>query len=308
MTTTSLDVPRSTRPPVVTRPSGPAGPRRPSRPLWASRSAVNFVLLLFLIYCLGPLLWLVMASTKNANALFGSDLFSLRGFDFVGNVKMLFSQDGGVYGTWYLNSILYAFVGAAVAALFCVGAGYVFDKIRFRGKGPLFALVLISVMVPQTVLALPLYLVASRVGLVNTYWAVLIPVLLDPFGVYLARIFSAGYIDPGLVEAATIDGASHLRAFFSVGLPLLAPGYVTIFLFQLTAIWNNFMLPLVMLSDNTLYPLSLGLYTWNSQAPITPQFYQVVIIGSLLALLPLIVAFLILQRYWRSGLTAGAIK
>ncbi len=307
MTAATLDRSASrTRPPtpVRRRRTGPVG----GRPHWSSRAVVNVLVLLAVLYCLGPLLWLLMASTKNAEALFASNLFSTEGFALLGNIRQLVTEADGVYLRWYANSLLYAFVGAAVAALLSVAAGYVFDKFAFRGKRALFALVLVSVMVPPTVLALPMYLVASTLGVVDSIWAILIPVLFNPFGVYLARIFSQGYVPDAVVEAARVDGASHLRTFSSIGLRLMAPGYVTIFLFQLTAIWNNFMLPLVMLSDTDLYPLSLGLYTWNSQATITPLYYQLTIIGSLLALVPLVVAFLFLQRFWRSGLTAGSVK
>lgn len=210
--------------------------------------------------------------------------------------------------TWYVNSLLYAVVGAAISAMVSVAAGYAFDKYRFRHKEKLFGLVLAAVMVPQTVLALPLYLMASASGLVNTFWAVFIPVLFNPFGVYLGRIFSQGYVPNEVVEAARMDGAGELTMYLRVALRMLGPGVVTVFLFQLTAIWNNFFLPLVMLSDHELYPVSLGLYTWNSSATVSPEYYPVVIMGSLLAVLPLIVAFVALQRFWRSGLTAGAVR
>ncbi|RFU86854.1 carbohydrate ABC transporter permease [Streptomyces triticagri] len=251
---------------------------------------------------------MLLASTVDAEALFASDFFDLSNFAFVDNIRALLAQDDGAYLTWYGNSLLYAVGGAAIGALVSTAAGYVFDKFEFTGKRPLFALILISVMVPATVLALPLYLLASDLGLANTVWSVLIPVLFNPFGVYLARMFSASYVPDEVLEAARVDGANELRSFFSVGLRMLAPGYVTIFLFQLTAIWNNFFLPLVMLNDTELYPLSLGLYSWNSTAPINPDYYPLMVIGSLLALLPLVVAFLLLQRYWRSGLTAGSVK
>jgi multiple sugar transport system permease protein len=116
---------------------------------------------------------------------------------------------------------------------------------------------------------------------------------------------TTGYVPGESLEAALVDGASELHIFFRIGLRMLGPGFVTVFLFQLTSIWNNFFLPLVMLSDEKLYPLSLGLNSWNSQATITPEYYPIVIIGSLP---PLIVAFLMLQRPWRSGLTAGSVK
>jgi multiple sugar transport system permease protein len=272
------------------------------------RTAVNTIVGIAVLYTLVPVLWLVLAASKDRDALFGSDLLSPQGFSFLKNLSGLFGMDGGIYGRWYANSLLYAVLGAAVSALVSIASGYAFDKYRFRHKEKLFGLVLAAVMVPQTVLALPLYLMASGTGLVNTFWAVFIPVLFNPFGVYLGRIFSQGYVPDEVLEAARMDGAGELATYFRVALRMLGPGVVTVFLFQLTAIWNNFFLPMVMLSDHELYPLSLGLYTWNSSATVSPEYYPVVVMGSLLAVLPLIVAFILLQRFWRSGLTAGAVK
>ncbi|WP_406465727.1 carbohydrate ABC transporter permease [Streptomyces sp. NBC_00111] len=280
----------------------------PLRPRLLGRSVVTLVVLVSVMYTLLPVLWLVLASTKNRDALFSSNILSLSDFSFVQNMKDLFAMDGGLFGRWYGNSLLYAVLGAALGALISIACGYAFDKYRFAHKEKLFGLVLAAVMVPQTVLALPLYLMASGTGLVNTFWAVCIPVLFNPFGVYLGRIFSQGYVPDEVLEAARMDGAGELAAYFRVALRMLGPGLVTIFLFQLTAIWNNFFLPMVMLSDQDLYPVSLGLYTWNSSASVSPEYYPVVIMGSLLAVVPLILAFALLQRFWRSGLTAGAVK
>ncbi|MGA5124965.1 carbohydrate ABC transporter permease [Streptomyces pseudogriseolus] len=278
------------------------------RPRLLGRATVNAVVAISVLYTLLPVLWLVLAASKNRDALFGSDLLSLDGFSFGRNLTDLFAMDGGLYGRWYVNSLLYAVLGAAVGALVSVACGYAFDKYRFRHKEKLFGLVLAAVMVPQTVLALPLYLMASEAGLVNTFWAVFVPVLFNPFGVYLGRVFSQGYVPDEVLEAARIDGAGELTMYARVALRMLGPGLVTVFLFQLTAVWNNFFLPMVMLSDQDLYPVSLGLYTWNSSAPVSPEYYPVVIMGSLLAVVPLILAFVLLQRFWRSGLTAGAVK
>ncbi|MFF0048864.1 carbohydrate ABC transporter permease [Streptomyces sp. NPDC005498] len=278
------------------------------RPRLLGRSVVQVVVGISVLYTLLPVLWLVLAASKDRDALFGSDVLSLNHFAFVQNLKDLFAMDGGLYGRWYGNSLLYAVLGAALGALVSIASGYAFDKYRFPHKEKLFGLVLAAVMVPQTVLALPLYLMASGTGLVNTFWAVFIPVLFNPFGVYLGRIFSQGYVPNEVLEAARVDGAGELTTYFRVALRMLGPGLVTVFLFQLTAIWNNFFLPMVMLSDQDLYPVSLGLYTWNSSATVSPEYYPVVIMGSLLAVLPLILAFALLQRFWRSGLTAGAVK
>ncbi|GAB3183165.1 carbohydrate ABC transporter permease [Nesterenkonia halophila] len=296
------------------KPSSGAGRGRRSGPAHLERSPllgraiVNLVLGVFVIYTLAPVLWLFFAATSDADALSSARVFSLEDPVLWQNLRELFATDGGIYGRWYLNTILYAVVGGILSALISTACGYAFEKYRFRHREKLFGLVLVAVMVPQTVLALPLYLIASQTGAVNTFWSVFIPLLFNPFGVYLARIFAEGYVPDEVLDAARVDGAGELKMFFSVALKMLAPGVMTVFLFQLTAIWNNFFLPMVMLSDQKLYPVALGLYNWNSMATVSPEYQLVVIAGSLLGLLPLILAFMLLQRFWKAGLTAGSVK
>ena len=134
-----------------------------------SRTVANAVVGLAALYTLLPAIWLLLASTKNADALFGSDILSFGDFSLWRNLSDLFAMEDGVYGRWYLNSLLYAVVGALIGSLISVSAGYAFDKYEFRHKEKFFGLVLTGVMVPPTVLALPLYLVASGIGLVNTF-------------------------------------------------------------------------------------------------------------------------------------------
>ncbi|WP_407552048.1 carbohydrate ABC transporter permease [Streptomyces sp. Pv4-95] len=284
------------------------GAARPAPGRRLSKAAVNGTLVLAVVYTLLPLVWLVTAATKDAGGLLAGDAFSFEGFDLGGNLSRLASFHDGLYLRWYANSLLYAGGGALLSALVSVAAGYAFDVYTFPGKEKLFGVVLLGVLVPTTALALPLYLLAARTGLVNTYWAVLIPVLAHPFGVYLARVFSAGYLPREAIEAARMDGAGELRIFWSIGLRMIMPGFVTIVLFQFTAIWNNFFLPLVMLSDQQLFPLSLGLYAWNSNTHAEPSYYPLVVTGSLLAVIPLIIAFVALQRHWKAGLAAGSVK
>jgi multiple sugar transport system permease protein len=186
--------------------------------------------------------------------------------------------------------------------------GYALAKYSFRGRETLFNVVLGGVLVPATALALPLFLVFSQVGATNTFWSVFLPSLVSPFGVYLARIYATSSVPDELVEAARIDGSGEIRTFFTVSTRLMMPAMVTIFLFQFVTIWNNFFLPLIMLRDEELFPVTLGLYIWNSQVSQIPEIRAYVIIGALLSIIPLIIAFLSLQRFWRSGLGTGAIK
>ncbi|MGW3347219.1 carbohydrate ABC transporter permease [Nonomuraea rubra] len=273
-----------------------------------SRATVNLLLIISALYTLLPLTWLLFASTKSLQDLYATPGFAFAGFNLFANLEAVAAEGGGVFFRWYLNSVLYAGLGAALSSFITVMAGYAFDKYRWWGKEKLFGLVLLGVLVPTTATAVPLYLLASKLGVVNTFWAVFVPVLVHPFGVYLARVLSAGYVPGEVLEAARSDGAGELRTFASVALPMLLPAYVTIFLFQFTAIWNNFFLPLVMLNDQNLYPLSLGLFSWEKQGSAFPEFHTLVITGSLLSVVPLLLVFLFLQRFWKAGLTAGSVK
>ncbi|MFF4966175.1 carbohydrate ABC transporter permease [Streptomyces sp. NPDC001037] len=284
-----------------------APPRR-HRPWSLSRTAVNGALVLATGYTLLPLLWLLTAAAKDTGDLLGGRTLSPARWHLADNLQALVSIGDGIYFRWYLNSLLYAGVGGLLCALICVAAGYAFHVYAFPAKEKLFGLVLLGVLIPTTALALPMYLLASKVGAVNTYWAVFVPSLVNPFGVYLARVFCAGYVPGEVLEAARMDGAGEMRTFWSIGLRMMMPGFVTVFLFQFTAIWNNFFLPLVMLSDNKLFPVSLGLYSWNTQTHAFPEYYPLVVIGSLLAIIPLVAAFVCLQRHWKAGLTAGSVK
>ncbi|CAL9441839.1 L-arabinose transport system permease protein AraQ [Streptomyces sp. enrichment culture] len=304
----ALDTATPTAPVTAAKAAAPR-PRPPARrSSWSSRAVVNTVLAIVAVYTLMPLSWLLVNATKNNGDLFGSPGFRFGGFNLFGNIADLFAHQDGVFGRWMLNSLLYSVLGALVSTLVSLLAGYAFATYSFPGREKVYGLVLLGILVPPTVVSLPMYLLASEAGLVNTYWAVLIPSLVNPFGVYLARVFAEAYVPHETLEAARMDGAGELRVFGSVALPMLSPAFVTIFLFTFTGSWNNFFLPLVMLNDSSLYPVGLGLFSWNAVLPQEPQLYALVVTGSLLSVVPLAVAFLALQRHWRSGLTAGAVK
>ncbi|PWI14718.1 sugar ABC transporter permease [Streptomyces sp. Act143] len=290
------------------RPTRATAGRRASASVLLSKGVVNGILLVAAFYTLMPVSWLLFAATKNHRDLFATSGFAFGDFNLLHNLERVVTFDDGIYLRWFGNSVLYSVVGSAVSTLLCVATGYAFDKYDFRGKEKLFGLVLGGVLVPTTVIQLPMYLLASKAGIVNTYWALLLPALVNPFGVYLARVFSEGYVPNEVLEAARVDGAGELRMFARISLPMLAPGFMTIFLFSFTASWNNFFGALVMLNDDSLYPVNLGLFMWNSVTQQQPEYYSLVITGSLVAVVPLIVAFVCLQRFWRSGLTAGAVK
>lgn len=273
-----------------------------------SRTVAMSVMVVATLYFLTPMWWLFVASTKTRGDFTTTAPLWFADFALFDNIAALIDYRDGVFLRWLANSALYAGLGALLATLFAAMAGYAIAKYSFRGRETLFNVVLGGVLVPATALALPLFLLFSQAGATNTIWAVLLPSLVSPFGVYLSRIYAAASVPDEIIEAARIDGAGEVRTFFTVATRLMAPALVTIFLFQFVAIWNNFFLPLIMLRDERLFPVTLGLYVWNTQVSQIPDIRALVIIGSLLSVIPLIVTFLALQRFWQSGLANGGLK
>ena len=269
---------------------------------WA-RWPAGLFMLAFLVYFLFPLFWLFVASTKSIGDLFSSfGLWFAGEFHLVQNIRDLFATrtlDGGTYLVWIRNSALYSVTSAIMAAVFATAAGYGFAKFSFRGREALFWFVIGSVMVPTQALATPTYLMFAEIGLTNNPLSIILPCAVSPFGVYLMRIYAAGAVPADLLEAARLDGAGELRIFVSIAFRLLAPGFVTVMLFAFVATWNNYFLPLIMLSEPKWYPLTVGIRS----LPTTG-----ILIGSLLTIVPMIVGFLFLQRFWESGLAAGGVN
>jgi multiple sugar transport system permease protein len=266
---------------------------------------------IILIYTIVPLFWLVVNASKTQSSLFSSfGLWFSGDFALWDNIQQTLAYDDGVFLRWFGNTLLYVVAGAGGATVLAILGGYGLAKFNFPGKKAIFAIVIGAVAVPGTALAVPTFLMFSQVGLTNTPWAVIIPSLITPFGLYLMWTYATEAIPQELLEAARVDGASEFRTFWKVSLPLLGPGIVTVLLFTVVATWNNYFLPLIMLKDPAWYPLTLGLNAWNAQAATAggEAIFNLVITGSLLTILPLVVAFLMLQRYWQSGLTEGSVK
>jgi multiple sugar transport system permease protein len=292
--------------------TGQERPKRHFAPEQRRSTLLTVLLWLGVLYFIIPLWWLFVSSTKDNSSLFATfGLWFGGDFSLWENLQTLFTTRGGIFARWILNTVLYAVVSAAGATLLATMAGYAFAKYKFPGSKLLFSLTLGAVMIPLTALALPTYLLFSSAGLTDTPWAIIIPSLVSPFGVYLMRVYAADAIPDGLIEAARMDGAGEFRIFWQVGLRLLGPGLVTVFLFNLVATWNNYFLPLIMLNSSDLYPITVGLAQLQSAANAgggSQALFSTVITGSFVSILPLIIAFLFLQRYWQSGLATGGVK
>jgi multiple sugar transport system permease protein len=269
------------------------------------------VMALYLLYTLIPLAWLLISATKTQPDLLSTPGLSFGGvFALFDNIGQTFTYNNGIFLRWLGNTLLYVVVGAGGATVLATAAGYGLAKYRFRGRQAVFAVVLGAIAVPGTALAVPTFLLFSRLGLTDTPLAVIIPSLISPFGLYLIWVYATDAIPDEMMEAARIDGAGEIRIFLAVTLRQLAPGIVTVALFAVVATWNNYFLPLIMLSDPNWYPLTVGLNQWNAQAigAAAQPVYNLVITGSVLTIVPLVIAFLFLQRFWQSGLTAGSVK
>ncbi|MGW4996100.1 carbohydrate ABC transporter permease [Streptomyces hydrogenans] len=320
MTTTltgaTADGPADTPPPAARATSRTAAPQRrrrlPQTPLNPRPSLpLTLVAGLVLLYTLLPLAWLLINATKDQKGLL--DSFGLWFADDVNlwdNISRTLAYDDGVFLRWLLNTLLYVAAGAGGATVLAVLGGYALAKYRFPGRRAIFAVVIGAVAVPGTALAVPTFLMFSGMGLTNTPWAVIIPSLISPFGLYLMWVFAAEAVPTELLEAARIDGSGELRTFFTIALPLLMPGTVTVLLFSMVATWNNYFLPLIMIKDPDWYPLTLGLNAWNAQAQTAggEAVFDLIITGSLLTIVPIVAVFLLLQRFWQSGLAAGSVK
>ena len=270
---------------------------------------------IFMLVCLGyflmPLIWLLLSSTKTNAGLFSTFGFWFgKSFNFFQNLKDLFAYDNGNFALWMRNTAVYAVIASLGSSLISTLAGYTFAQYRFAGRDLLFGIVLASIFIPATVFAVPLFLMMSKSGLSNTLWAVILPALVNPFGVYLMRIYAEQAVSPELIDAARVDGAGELHIFISIVFRLLAPGYVTVLLFAFVGTWNNYFLPLLLLSKSDLYVLTVGLAYWNSlasQPGVAQVLYILVITGSVVAILPVMIVFLVLQRYWQQGLSLGGV-
>ncbi|MGH3502155.1 MAG: carbohydrate ABC transporter permease [Nocardioidaceae bacterium] len=274
----------------------------------ARRILVTAALGVAAVYFLLPVYWLIISATKSTADIYGSFGLWFSNPQLLVNLETVFTYDGGIYFRWFVNSVIYAGVGAVLATLLAAASGYAMAKYDFRGREAMFNLVLAGVLIPGTALALPTYLLFSQLHLVDTYWSVLIPSIVSPFGVYLSRIYAAAAIPDELIEAGRVDGCGELRIFGMVGLRIMTPALVTVLLFQFVAIWNNYFLPLVMLSNDKLYPITLGLTTWQSASARVPILLQATIGGAFVSVVPLGIAMIVLQRFWRSGLTQGSVK
>ncbi|RFU49058.1 carbohydrate ABC transporter permease [Paraburkholderia sp. DHOC27] len=264
-----------------------------------------------LIYSIFPIVYLLIASTKSARELYTTFGLSFGEFHLLQNLRGLAAYDGGIYFRWLANTLLYSTVCATGATLLCAMAAYAFAKYRFRGRDALYNLILGALMVPQTVLAIPIFLMLAKVGMVDTPLAVILPMMLYVPGVFLMRVYIEQSVPTELLEAARIDGANEFVIFTRIAFRLMAPGLITVFLLSFVQTWNNYFLPLVVLNSTQYLPITVGLSNWYSiahNASGGQTLFTIILTGAMISVLPTILVFVFMQRFWQRGLTAGAVK
>ena len=218
------------------------------------------------------------------------------------NYRELFARAG--MGRYLANSLLLAVAVTVLSMFFNVMAGYAFAKLRFAGRERIFRLMLGALVIPGQVAMVPLFLLLKHLGLVNSYGGIIVPSLASIFGIFLVRQYALSIPDD-LLEAARIDGASEWRIFGLVVVPLLRPIIVTLAVFTLLGTWNDFMWPLIVLTDQDLYTLPVALASLSREHV---QDNELMMAGAVLTIVPVLVVFLVLQRYYIQGLTMGSVK
>ncbi|MEV5608554.1 carbohydrate ABC transporter permease [Streptomyces sp. NPDC052225] len=281
-------------------------------PATGTRGGRRFVLIglvLASLYSVFPVWWLIVAATKDRAGLYQSNGMWFSGMHLGENLKQVFTYQDGIFLRWIANSFLYAGVGSVGGTLIALATGYGLARFDFPGRKAVFACVVGSFLLPVALLTLPLYLLFSSLGLVDTVWSMLIPCLINPFSVYLAKVYTESTVPYELLEAARLDGAGELRIFTSIVLRMMTTGGATIFLLAFVNTWNSFYLPLTMLRGESHWTLTLGLYNWTGRRQESGiDLTSLVITGSLLSIVPLAVMMTAMRRYWRSGVTLGALK
>lgn len=248
-----------------------------------------------------PLYWALKASFRPGWALFEQPSFWIYNFTIENYVKLFIET---AFMRWFSNSTIISSSFTALGLFFCSLGGYGFAKYEFRGKNALFIIVLASLMFPPWVTVIPLFVWFTKLNLINTYWAMIIPGSANGFGIFLMRQYIHG-IPSELMDSARIDGCSELKIYYSIILPVIKPALAALAVLLFLRSWNNFIRALIFLRTEEMFTLTVGLA--RMVTPIEPR-YELLMAGSILSILPVIIVFMIMQKRFISGFTLGALK
>jgi multiple sugar transport system permease protein len=249
-----------------------------------------------------PMLWMLAASFMSPGEASTFPPRLLPSQPTLEHYRTLFTRLN--LGRYLLNSTIIAVTVTVVSLVINSMAGYAFAKLRFRGRDRLFRLLTLGLVIPVQVSMLPLFLLLRELGLINTYWGVIVPGLASIFGIFLIRQYAISIPDD-LIDAARIDGAGEFRIYWSVVLPVIRPILATLAIWTFLSTWNDFMWPLIVLNDDSMFTLPVALANLSGERV---QDTELMMAGSVLTVLPVLLVFLFLQRYYVEGITQGSVK
>ena len=282
-------------------------------------AAVRWIILgAYALFCVVPLVWLLLAPTKTDAQLLGRNPLAFGSLAHIGLAwQHLVAFNGGIIWRWILNSVVYSASAVAISTAAGVTAGYALAVTRFPGRRAVLVVTLVAIVLPPTAVILPLFLEINAVRATNTALSVILPASFFPFGVYLAFVYFATSLPRELMEAARVDGCSETSVFLRIALPLAKPVVALIAFFSFVANWNNYFLPYVMLSDDHTYNLPVGLGAFIGGTPaLHPEFggsflpitRPEVALAGLVVVAPIVVLFMFCQRFLVRGVLAGSVK
>jgi len=277
-------------------------------------TATTILLTFVALYVLVPVVWLLLSTTKNNSQFFALGAFTIPSHISLGsNLSHTFNLQSGIFFYWLVNSLIYALIISIGSTYLSAMAGYAMCKLHFLGRKAFSVVVIGSLMVPSAVLVIPLFILEQKLHLTNTYEGVILPSLLSAFAIFFMMVYVNEALPDSLIDAAQVDGAGHWRVFHQIALPLAKPGLVTLVLISFIAAWNNYFLPLVLLGNQKLFPMTVGLSVWlstvtsSSAAAGQSVQYPNIVVGTAISVLPTLLIFPILQRYVARGITLGAV-
>ena len=286
--------------------SAPEATRPASSPVHIQRGILaaltNLILLVGVLMTAVPFLYMISASFKPQYEIFTFPVQLLPKEPFWDNYSTLLGET--LYTRWFLNTAIVAVGRTILSLLLCTLAGFAFAKYEFPLKRVLFIIILASFTLPFEIVLIPLYTMMVKFGWLNTYWVLIVPFAASAFGIFLARQYSLA-LPTELMEAARIDGANELVIFFRIALPNLKPALAVMGIIFFQGAWNDFLWPLIVLNDSKMYVINLALP--SLRGPYGDQ-YGTVLSGAVIAVIPIIIMFFTMQRYFIEGIMAGALK
>jgi len=278
---------------------------------------VGLLLVLLLVFFVLPVIWLLLAPSKTAGEVVRDNPLSFGSFHQIGTAwRHLFAFQDGAMTRWLLNSAVYSGGSLILTLAVSVPAGYALALTKFRGRRTLLVITLVTMIMPQATLVLPIFLELNRFHLIGTVWSLILPFSFYPFGVYLVYIYFGSSLPRDLLSAARIDGCTEWQLFSRIALPLAKPVVGLVAFFSFVGNWNNFFLPYLVLPNSEQFPVQVGL---NQLLTSTPSFNPVagaglnvtipeLALAIIVAILPVLVLFVFSQRTLVSGMLAGSSK